>query len=130
VGGDAAQRVGFAAPLKVVQKILPMLQREGRVVRAWVGIYTDRVTPEAADRAGLKKPLGALVNSVVPRGPAERAGLRAGDVIVSFDNRDVLSATELPWLASLVGVGRSVPVKVWRDGKPQSFTLLTERMPE
>jgi serine protease Do len=130
VAGAEASRVGFAVPMKLVRKILPMLKREGRVVRTWVGAYMNAVSEEAAERAGLKKPLGALVTQVVPRGPAERAGLRAGDIILAFDGKDVVNASELPWVVSLAGVGRNVMVRVWRDGKPLAFTLQTERMPE
>jgi len=90
----------------------------------------DRATPEQARAAGLKSASGAIVRTVVPRGPAERAGLRAGDLIVSFDGREVTDAGELPWRVSLAGVGRPVPVTVWRSGKNQTFTLRTERMPE
>jgi serine protease Do len=128
--GTSEGRIGFAVPMTLVQKILPMLRREGRVVRTYIGIRVDKVTEEAAERAGLKKPIGALVTEVMPRGPAERAGVRARDIILSFDGKDVPSSNELPWIASLAGVGRTVQVKVWRDGKPLSFHVQTERMPD
>jgi serine protease Do len=131
VAGDApSPGVGFAVPMRTVQKVLPMLKREGRVVRTWIGIYMERLTREAAERAGMKTTRGALVTSVVPRGPAERAGVRGGDIIIAFDNREVTNASELPWIASLAGVDRQVPIKVWRSGKAMSFSLRTERMPE
>lgn len=123
-------RIGFAVPSALVQKILPALRREGKVVRAWVGIYMDRVTPEVAERAGLKRPTGALVRSVVPGSPADRAGLRGGDIILSFDDREVTEVGELPWRAALAGVNRIIPIKVWRDRKTLRFSLRTERMPE
>lgn len=122
--------LGFAVPIDLVQKILPMLRRDGRVVRAWVGIYMARVSEEKAKDVGLKQAEGALVTSVVARGPAERAGLRTDDIILSFDGKKVLDADELPWIASMSGVNRMVPVKVWRNGKALSFTLKTEPMPE
>lgn len=123
-------RVGFAVPSAVAQKILPALRREGRVVRAWIGIYVDKLTAELAERAGLKAPSGALVRSVVAGGPADRAGLRAGDVIVRFDEREVTDAGELPGRAALAGANRVIPVKVWRDRKLLGFSLRSERMPE
>ena len=128
--GGSEGRIGFAVPMTLIQRILPMLRREGRVVRAYIGIRVDKVTDEAADRAGLKKPMGALVTEVMARGPAERAGIRTRDIILSFDGKDVRSSNELPWIASLAGVGRAVLVKVWRDGKPLSFQVQTERMPD
>jgi serine protease Do len=123
-------RIGFALPSAMVQKILPALRREGRIVRAWVGIYMDKVTPELAQRAGLKGPQGALVRSVVPGGPAEKAGLRTGDIILSFEDREVTDAGDLPWRAALAGANRIIPLKVWRDRKTLRFSLRTERMPE
>ncbi len=124
------QGVGFAVPGSLVQKLLPMLRRDGKVVRAWVGIYMDKVTQEVAARAGLKKPQGALVRQIVAGGPAERAGLRTGDIILAFDGREVSDAGELPTRAALAGVNRVIPIRVWRDGKAQAFSLRTERMPE
>lgn len=123
-----AQGVGFAIPINVIKKILPTLKREGKVVRAWVGIRGVPVTDEKAKEAGLKQATGALITDVLPRGPAERAGLRAGDIIISFDKKKVRNANDLPWLISLSGVGRLVPVEVWRDGKILSFPLKSERM--
>ncbi len=107
-----------------------MLRRDGKVVRAWVGIYMDRVTEERAEELGLKQAHGALVRKVVPRGPAELAGLRAGDVIISFDGKKIRRAAELPWLASLAGIERMVAVKVWRNNKVYAFSLKSARMPE
>jgi serine protease Do len=130
VGSEGTSGIGFAVPARTILRIAPMLKRDGKVVRTWVGIYMDKVTPEVAARVGLKQPSGALITGVVPRGPAERAGLRVGDVILSFDNRDVQSSADLPWIASLAGVDRLVPIKVLRAGATQSFWLRTERMPE
>lgn len=122
--------LGFVSPIDVVQKVLPMLRREGKVVRAWVGIYMDRVTEAKAKQLGLKQARGALITSVIPRGPADRAGLRAGDVILTFDGKKIMTHSELPWLASLAGIDRLVAVQVWRGGKLLDFTLKSERMPE
>jgi serine protease Do len=110
--------------------MLPMLKREGRVVRAWVGLRADRVTSEVAARARLARPTGALITSVVASGPAERAGLRVGDIILRFDSREVIGSNELAWLVVTAGVNRAVPVNAWRAGKPITLSLRTERMPE
>jgi len=125
-----ARGVGFAVPITLAQKILPMLRRDGRVVRVWIGIRGVRVSEEKAKEVGLKRPRGTLVTAVLPRGPAERAGLRVDDIITSFDRKDVVDGDELPWIATMAGVDRLVPVKVWRDGKTLSFSLKTEPMPQ
>ncbi|MFH1130197.1 MAG: PDZ domain-containing protein, partial [Pseudomonadota bacterium] len=122
--------VGFALPINTAKKILSVLKREGKVVRSWVGIYIREVTKEHADQEGLGKVSGALVTEVVPGGPADRAGLRENDIIISFDDKQVTDAKELPWMAAVVGVKRSIAIKVLRNGKEQIFTLHTEPMPE
>ncbi|MCC6748673.1 MAG: trypsin-like peptidase domain-containing protein [Deltaproteobacteria bacterium] len=125
-----SEGVGLALPINVAKKIVPMLRREGRVVRAWVGIYIERVTTAHAERAGLKEPRGAFVSSVVPQGPGERAGLRPGDVVVAFDQQEIREANDLPAFAATAGVGRAVAIRVLRAGKTLDFTLQTERMPQ
>jgi serine protease Do len=116
--------------MDLVQRVLPMLKQEGKVVRAYVGIYVDALPPDRAKKLGLDHAHGALVKSVIPGGPAARAGLRAGDVILSFGGREIESARELPWIASLAGIDREVPVEVWRNGKARTFQVQTKRMPE
>ncbi len=124
-----AGAIGFALPLKVALSLLPQLKK-GEVSRTWLGIYADTVTTARAQKAGLKKPRGAYVTSVIHQGPADRAGLRAGDVVLTFDGQDIVSSADLPRLASLAGVGRQVMILVWRGGKTLKFTLKTEKMPE
>lgn len=125
-----AGSVGFVVPLKLALGLVPQLKQAGRVARTWVGIYVDKVTAARAKTAGLRAASGALVTSVVLQGPADRAGLRAGDIIVSFDGHEIKTAADLPRLAGLAGVNRQVQVAVWRARKQQSFTLKTEKMPQ
>ena len=124
-----AGSIGFALPLKVALGLMPQLKK-GKVSRTWLGIWADRVTAALAKKAGLKKARGAYVKSVIHQGPADRAGLRAGDVLLSFDGQQIVSAADLPRLASLAGVDRQVEIVVWRAGKALKFTLKTEKMPE
>lgn len=124
------QGISFAIPINLAQKILGMLKREGKVVRAWLGIYGAPVTQKHARQSGLDKPKGALITSLVPGGPADRTGLRAGDIVLSFDKKPIHSPGELPWLASIAGINRQVAVQVWRNRKVLSFTIKIEPMPE
>jgi serine protease Do len=128
--GADDSRLGFAVPINLARKILPMLKREGKVVRAWVGMRIEAVTAEQAHKVGLEKPRGATITEVLPSGPAKRAGLQVGDIILSFDGQPILQASELPVLGSLAGINREVLVTAWRARKTLSFTLTTERMPE
>lgn len=126
---DAAG-LGLAVPINLAKKVTPMLRRDGKIVRSWVGAYMKEVTDKMAKEHELKQASGAMVDSVIPTGPADRAGLRAGDIILSFDGKRVNRAEELAWLVSLSGVNRMVLIKVFRDGKTLDFTLQTEHMRE
>lgn len=122
--------IGFAVPLELARKILPMLQREGKVVRTYLGVYIKLVTGEIAERVGLAPARGAYADAVLPGGPAERAGLRAGDVILTFDGKKIKQASTLKQLADFAGVDREIPITVWRDGEALNFGLTPERKPD
>jgi serine protease Do len=112
-----ANNIGFAIPINMVKELLPSLLREGKVSRSGLGIIVDPVNETEATRLGRPDRKGAFIKMIVPGGGADRAGLAAGDVIVSFDGKSVLDPNQLRWLASLAGVGRSVPVRVQRGDK-------------
>ncbi len=127
---DSRTGGGFALPADTIRRLLTPLKRDGKLVRSWLGMYIDRVPPAMAKRLKLARPGGALITRVFPAGPADRSGLRQGDVVLSFDGHDVVQATQLPWLAAAAGVGREVSVTVWRDGKRLTFSPKTQRMPQ
>ena len=112
----SGQGIGFAIPIDMVKVLLPQL-RTGRIERSWLGVMIQGVNPELAKSLGMRQPNGALVAEVVPKGPADHAGLQAGDVITHFDGRRVNTAKDLPWLASTAGIGKDIKVTVWRDRK-------------
>jgi serine protease Do len=122
VGINAAIRanangIGFAIPINMVKELLPVLLREGKVVRSALGVVVDPVNEAEAGR--LKRPdrKGAWIKMVQPGGGADRAGLQAEDIILSFDGKVVSDPNQLRWLASLAGVGRTVTVRVQRLDK-------------
>jgi len=124
------QGIGFAIPINMVKTLLPQLEANGKVARSWIGIQIQEVTPALATSFGLDRPRGALVASVVPGGPAAKAGLRDGDVVTRFDGTNIDKDEDLPFRASTAGVGRTVDLEVYRDGKPVTVRLKLEAMPD
>jgi serine protease Do len=120
IRGGGAQNIGFAIPINMVKQLLPMLLRDGHVTRSALGVRVrpvKKLAPE--DRAQLKIPdeKGVIISAVSPDGPAEKAGIQAGDVILAFDGEAVDRDDRLKWLASVAGAGREVTLRIERDGK-------------
>jgi serine protease Do len=124
------QGIGFAIPINMVSEILPQLKDKGRVVRGWLGVYVQKVTPELADSFGLDDSRGALVGQVVEDGPAEEAGLEKGDIILKFNDRKIDEMNELPRVVAATPVGEKVPVVVYRNGKKKTLTVKIGELPE
>ncbi len=111
----ASMGIGFAVPIELVKEELPQLKSSGKVVRGWLGVYIQKVTPEMAESLGLADSRGALVNKVLDGGPAKAAGVKRGDVIVAFDNQPVSDSRELPLLIGRTDLGHKGMLKVIRD---------------
>jgi serine protease Do len=101
----------------MAKEIAPQLQEKGHVTRGWLGVSIQEVTPELAKSFALKEKKGALVAQVVPGSPAEKVGIEQGDIIVEFDGKEVASSKDLPLIVSSTPVGKSVTIKLSRDGK-------------
>jgi serine protease Do len=109
--------IGFAIPVNMAKEVVPDLKEKGRVTRGWLGVGIQKITPELAKSFDLKAEKGALVSQIVKGGPADKAGIETGDVIVEFDGKQVADSNDLPRMVAPLPVGKSVPVKVLRGGK-------------
>jgi len=125
-----AQGIGFAVPINMVKTVLPSLEQTGGVERSWLGVRIREVSPELATKTGFDRPHGALIAMVVRNGPADRAGLEAGDIIVRFGKKDIDRHDDLPWLASNAGIGQRIPVSIMRRGAKKTLEIKMERMPQ
>ncbi len=113
----SGQGIGFAIPINMAKEIAPQLQKRGHVTRGMLGVTIQDVTPELAKSLGLGATEGALVSQVLPGEPAEKAGIKQGDVIVNFDGRKVENSKDLPRIVAATPIGKEVAVTVLRDGK-------------
>ncbi len=109
--------IGFAVPSSLARPVVDQLQKYGRTRRGWLGVRIQTVTEEIAESLGVEEAAGALVADVTKDSPADRAGVEAGDVIVSFDGKRVKQMRELPRMVADTEISRKVKVEVWRKGE-------------
>jgi serine protease Do len=114
--------IGFAIPINMAKALLPQL-KAGKVIRGWLGVMIQKITPDLKEKLGLKDEKGALVADVVTGGPAEKAGIKRGDVIVGFDGKEIKESYELPYIVASTPVGKLVKVDVIRKGERKSFEV-------
>jgi len=127
---SGGQGVGFAIPSSTAKDVVAQLRAKGKVVRGWLGVTIQQVTPEIAESFGLKEPKGALVSDVAKGGPAEAAGIQRGDVILSFDGQDIAASTDLPRIVAGTPVGKEVKIRLVRDGKSITKTAKIKELAE
>jgi len=119
----AGQGIGFAIPVNMAKPIFTQLISKGSVSRGWMGVSIQPVTEELANSFGLSKASGALVNGVAKASPADKAGLRQGDVIVSFNGTEVKDSSHLQRIVAESAIGKPSKVTVFRDGKLLELTI-------
>jgi serine protease Do len=122
--------IGFAIPIDLVKSVMEQLKSHGKVVRGWLGVEIQEVTPELAKSFGLAEPNGALVAGVNKDGPAGKAGIQQGDIIVKFDGHAVRDEHELPELVAQTPLGKNVPVEVVREGKHLTLNATIKELKE
>ncbi|HBL22979.1 MAG TPA: peptidase [Deltaproteobacteria bacterium] len=113
----SGQGIGFAIPIDTAKSVVAQLKGNGRVTRGWLGVSIQEITPALAASFGLKDRKGALVADVVKDGPADKAGIGQGDVIVEFDGKEIAGSNDLPRVVAATPVGKDVAVKLLRNGK-------------
>ncbi|HEY2986826.1 MAG TPA: Do family serine endopeptidase [Candidatus Binatia bacterium] len=120
-GGNVG--IGFATPINLVKELLPQLKQKGTVTRGALGVSVQRVTPAIADTLGLNKARGALVANVSKGGPADRAGVKVGDVLTEYNGKEIKDADDLPLMVARTPVDKRVTVKVLREKKAKAFEV-------
>ena len=122
--------IGFAVPSNVAKHVVEQIETHGKVSRGWLGVQIQEVTPAIAASLGLGGEGGALVANVTPNSPAARAGLKQGDVILSFNNTDLKQMRDLPRLVSTAEPDAAAPMTVWRNGQKKELNVTLGEAPE
>jgi S1-C subfamily serine protease len=125
-----AQGIGFAVPSDTVQSVLDDLIKKGRVVRGWLGVEIQDLTPTLADYFGLSGTEGVVIRGVVSGSPAERAGLQQGDVIIAWNGKKLQSTGDLLDLAREAGPGKRVQLSVVRNKKTLNVAVTLGERPQ
>jgi len=123
LGQSGSIGIGFAIPANAASDVIDQLIKYGETKRGWLGVRIQEVTKEIADVENLKNTEGALIASVGAKSPAEKAGLKPGDIILKFDGKKIDTMRALPKLVSRTEVGKSVELEIWRNKK-----LITKRL--
>jgi len=127
-GQSGSIGIGFAIPSNSASKVINQLIKFGETKRGWLGVRIQQVTKEIAEVEKLEKPEGALVASVSENSPADKAGIKAGDIILEFDGKKVDTMRTLPKLVAQTEVGKRVILKIWRNQKLVSKRVLLGRL--
>ncbi|ORU90131.1 MAG: serine peptidase [Cycloclasticus sp. symbiont of Poecilosclerida sp. M] len=122
--------LSFAIPIDVAMDVSNQIKKSGHVVRGWLGVRIQDVTRELAESFGMKKPYGALVAQVIPDSPAQKAGLKVGDVIVSFNGKTVDKSASLPPMVGSASMAKKSRVKVIRNKLHKTIYVKLESLPE
>jgi serine protease Do len=126
-GGN--QGIGFAVPSDLARDVMDSLIKDGHVTRGYLGVMIQDVTPALAKEFKLKDSAGALVGDVVPKGPADKAGLKDGDVVVEYNGKKVTDSRRLRLAVGATKPGTTVPVKLLRDGSSKSLEVTVQALP-
>jgi serine protease Do len=122
--------IGFSIPSNMARTVVDQLVHYGHARRGWLGVRIQQVTPDIAESLGLKDPSGAMVAGVNDGGPADKAQIRNGDIILSFNGQDVKEMRSLPLIVAQTEIGKTVPLVVWRDGKQVTLQAVVGELPD
>ncbi len=129
-GSGGNEGVGFAIPMSMAKPVMDQILAHGKVVRGYLGVHIQDLTPEIAKAFNYNMSGGALIGDVSPNTPASKAGLQKGDVIVKLNGQAVSDYTDLRLRISQMAPGTDVKLEIWRDGKTQDYTVALGELPE
>jgi serine protease Do len=120
--------IGFSIPSNLVRSVVAQLRQYGVARRGWIGVRIQAVTDDIAEGLGLPAKTGALITDVTPKGPAAKAGIANGDLVIGFDGKTVTDSRALPRMVADTPIGKTVPVEVLRKGQKQTLKLMVAKL--
>lgn len=124
------QGIGFAIPMNMANRIVNQLQASGKVVRGWLGVHVQQITPEIEQGLKLPNDNGALISDIAPDSPAEKGGLKRGDVIVAVNSMQIMDEDDLPKYVANLAPGTKADIKIIRDNKYKTLSVKLSEFPE
>ncbi len=128
-GSGGSQGVGFAVPVNLARNVMDQILKNGKVTRAYLGVSIQEVSPQLAKAFGEAEPRGALVGDVSSGSPAEKSGLRKGDIIMELNGKPITDSNQLRMSISMMAPGATADLKVWRDGSERDMTVTLGVLP-
>ena len=128
--GGGNQGIGFAIPINLARPVMEQIVAHGKVVRGYLGVYIQDVTPQMAKQFGVGEARGVLIGDVSADTPGSRAGMKRGDVVLQLNGQPINSANELRLRISQTAPGSVVKLQIWRDGKTQDINVTLGQLPE
>ncbi len=122
--------IGFSIPSNMAKNVVAQLRDFGKARRGWLGVRIQQVSPDIAESVGLKEPTGAMVAGVNDDGPADKAKIKSGDIILKFNGQAVKEMRNLPRIVAQTDIGKDVPITVWRDGKEITLSVKVGELPD
>ncbi len=122
--------LSFAIPIDTAMHVADQIRTKGSVSRGWLGVMIQDVTRELAESFNIDQPRGALVSQVLPDSPARAAGVRSGDIILSFNGREVINSAQLPPIVGITPINEPAKVEILRDGERQTLSIRIAQLPE
>jgi len=122
--------LSFAIPINTAMQVADQLRKTGKVTRGWLGVMIQPVDADLAKSFGLDRPRGALIAQVQPGSPADKAGLKAGDVILAFDGHPIDDTAQLPARVGTTEIGKRVEVQILREGKERTLAVTIQALPD
>jgi len=121
--------IGFAIPVSTAKSVMEAIIRNGQVVRGWLGVETQEITPELASSFGLKRQSGAIIAGVVKNSPADRAGVKPGDILLTVNEQAIADTNQMLNLIAQLVPGQQASLKVLRKNKESTLTVLVGKRP-